>query len=382
MLSRRWEPVAAVSTVAVVGLATGLAIPLVSLRLAAAGASSAVVGAAAALPALGILCAAPLTGPLTRRWPVRTVLLGALLASALSLLLLTTTADLLAWLVLRFTVGAAAGVLLALGETWINAVAADGVRGRWVAVYTSVFTLCQVSGPGLLAWLGSGGSAPILVTVAAHLPGLALLAFTRCEIDVGHGPRSFGLLGFARAAPVIVLAVLLFSFFDSVVLALFPLYGMAYGQPERIAVLLVGAVFAGDALLQVPLGWLADRVDRGRLHLACGAVVLVLALGLPLLMPHPVLLWPALVLLGGAAGGVYTLGLVRIGERFRGADLVTANACATTLWGLGSLAGPPLGGLAVELLRPDGLMLALAAVTVLFLLSGRFSVARHGVSPR
>ncbi|MCO1575058.1 MFS transporter [Crossiella sp. SN42] len=382
MLSRRWEPVAAVSTVAVVGLATGLAIPLVSLRLAAAGAGSAVVGAAAALPALGILCAAPLTGPLTRRWPVRTVLLGALLASALSLLLLTTTADLFAWLVLRFTVGAAAGVLLALGETWINAVAADGVRGRWVAVYTSVFTLCQVSGPGLLAWLGSGGSAPILVTVAAHLPGLLLLAFTRCEIDVEHGPRSFGLLGFARAAPVIVLAVLLFSFFDSVVLALFPLYGMAYGQPERIAVLLVGAVFAGDALLQVPLGWLADRVDRSRLHLACGAVVLLLALGLPLLMPHPVLLWPALVLLGGAAGGVYTLGLVRIGERFRGADLVTANACATTLWGLGSLAGPPLGGLAVELLRPDGLMLALAAVTVLFLLSGRFSVARHGVSPR
>jgi len=66
----------------------------------------------------------------------------------------------------------------------------------------------------------------------------------------------------------------------------------------------------------------------------------------------------------------------------RGADLVTANACATTLWGLGSLAGPPLGGLAVELLRPDGLMLALAAVAGLFLLSGRISVPRPGVSPR
>ncbi|MCK2240364.1 MULTISPECIES: MFS transporter [unclassified Crossiella] len=382
MLSRRWEPVAAVSTVAVVGLATGLAIPLVSLRLAAAGASGTVIGAAAALPALGILFAAPLTGPLTRRWPVRTVLLGALALSALSLLLLTTTAELSAWLVLRFTVGAAAGILLALGETWINEVAADGVRGRWVAVYTSVFTLCQVSGPGLLAWLGSSGSGPILVTVAAHLPGALLLTLTRCEVGVGHQERSFGLLGFARAAPVIVLAVLMFSFFDSVVLALFPLYGMAYGHPEQIAVLLVGAVFAGDALLQVPLGWLADRVDRGMLHLTCGVVVLVLALGLPVLMPHPVLLWPALVLLGGAAGGVYTLGLVRIGEGFRGADLVTANACATTVWGLGSLAGPPLGGLAVELLRPDGLMLALAAVTGLFLLSGRISVPRHGVSPR
>ncbi|GAA2798502.1 MFS transporter [Crossiella cryophila] len=382
MLSRRWEPVAAVSTVAVVGLATGLAIPLVSLRLAAAGAFSAVVSAAAALPALGILCAAPLTGPLTRRWTVKTVLLGALALSALSLLLLTTTADLTAWLVLRFTVGAAAGILLALGETWINEVAADGVRGRWVAVYTSVFTLCQVSGPGLLAWLGSGGSVPILVTVAAHLPGVLLLALTRCEVGGGHQQRSFGLLGFARRAPVIVLAVLMFSFFDSVVLALFPLYGMAYGHPEQVAVLLVGAVFAGDALLQVPLGWLADRVDRGRLHLACGVVVLLLALGLPVLMAHPVLLWPALVLLGGAAGGVYTLGLVRIGEGFRGADLVTANACATTVWGLGSLAGPPLGGLAVELLRPDGLMLALAAVTGLFLLSGRISVPRHGVSAR
>ncbi|MBP2473588.1 MFS family permease [Crossiella equi] len=370
MLSSRWEPVAAISTVAVVGLATGLAIPLVSLRLGAAGASGTLVGLAAALPALGILCAAPLTGVLTRRLRVKSVLLGALGASALSLLLLTTTDDLLVWLVLRFTVGAAAGLLLALGETWINAVAEEGSRGRWVAVYTSVFTVCQVCGPGLLALFGSSGELPVLVTVAAHVPGLLLLLGTRCAVENTHGPRGFGLLGFFRAAPSIVLAVLLFSFFDSVVLALFPLYGMAYGLPESVAVLLAGAVFLGDALLQVPLGALADRVNRPRLHLTCGVVVLIAALVMPVLMTRPVLLWPSLVVLGGAAGGVYTLALVLVGERFRGGDLVTANACAATLWGLGSLAGPPLGGMAVQLVRPDGLMLSLAAVAMLFLAAG------------
>ena len=48
------------------------------------------------------------------------------------------------------------------------------------------------------------------------------------------------------------------------------------------------------------------------------------------------------MLLGAAAGGIYTLALVLIGQHFRGPDLVTANACVGLLWGVGSLLGPLL----------------------------------------
>ena len=367
MLSRRWEPVAAISTVAVVGLVTGLTVPLVSLRLSGGGASAALIGTAAALPAVGILAAVLCLGPLTWRWRIKPLLVAGTAGSAVSTGLLAATDSVPVWLVLRFAVGVCAGLLLVLGETWMNAITAEATRGRWIAVYTSVFTLCQVSGPGLLALFGSAAQWSLLVAVLAHVPGIALLAVSSCRIDGFKAGRPAASLTFARSAPAIALAVLMFSFFDSAVLALLPLYGMAYGHTEAVAVLMVGAVFAGDALLQVPLGWWADHVDRRRLHLGCAVVVLLLALGMPLLLEASVLMWPALVVLGAAAGGVYTLGLVRIGQDFTDGELVDANAGATVLWALGSLVGPLIGSAALNLLPPDGLMLALAAVTALFL---------------
>ena len=44
-----------------------------------------------------------------------------------------------------------------------------------------------------------------------------------------------------------------------------------------------------------------------------------------------------------------------VGQRFRGAELVTASAAFGLLWGLGGLAGPSLGGFAMDLWDPDGL---------------------------
>ncbi|WP_309116255.1 MFS transporter [Saccharothrix sp.] len=367
MLSGRWEPVAAICTVAVVGLVTGLTVPLVSLRLSGAGATAALIGTAAALPAVGMLAAVLCLGPLTWRWRIKPLLVVGMTGSAVSTGLLAVTDGVPVLLVLRFAVGVFAGLLLVLGETWINAITAEATRGRWIAVYTSVFTLCQVSGPGLLALFGSATGWSVLVAVLTHVPGIVLLAVSSCEIDGFKAGKPAASLRFARSAPTIALAVLMFSFFDGAVLALLPLYGIAHGHTEAIAVLMVAAVFAGDALLQVPLGWWADHVDRRRLHLGCAVVVLVLALGMPVLLDVSLLMWPALVVLGGAAGGVYTLGLVRIGQDFTDDELVDANAGATVLWALGSLIGPLIGSAALNLLPPDGLMLALAAVTILFL---------------
>ncbi|MGM1062617.1 MFS transporter [Saccharothrix sp. Mg75] len=367
MLSRRREPVAAICTVAVVGLVTGLTVPLISLRLSAGGASAALIGTAAALPAVGILAAVLCLGPLTWRWRVKPLLLVGMSGSGVSTGLLAVTDSVPAWLVLRFAVGVFAGLLLVLGETWINAITAEATRGRWIAVYTSVFTLCQVSGPGLLALFGSAAQWSLLVAVLTHVPGVLLLAASSCGVDSFRAGSPSRIVVFARSAPTIALAVLMFSFFDSAVLALLPLYGMAYGHTEAIAVLMVGTVFAGDALLQVPLGWWSDRVDRRLLHVGCGVAVLLPALCMPLLLGVPHAVWPALVVLGGAAGGVYTLGLVRIGRDFTADDLIDANAGATVLWALGSLVGPTVGSAAMNLLPPDGLMLALAVVTALFL---------------
>ncbi|WP_164707496.1 MFS transporter, partial [Metapseudomonas otitidis] len=177
--------------------------------------------------------------------------------------------------------------------------------------------------------------------------------------------RTFSLAGFLRVAPALCTGVLFFAFFDAVVLSLFPVYASAHGYAVGIAALMVTVILAGDMVCQVPLGWLSDRTERSRLHLVCGVAALGIGMALPWLITRPTLLWPALVLLGAVAGGVYTLALVRIGERFSGQDLVTANACVGMLWGIGSLVGPLLSG-ALMGTGPHGLPLALSLAAALF----------------
>ena len=62
-------------------------------------------------------------------------------------------------------------------------------------------------------------------------------------------------------------------------------------------------------------------------------MLLLSSLAMPMAL-HTVLIWPVLVLFGSSAGGLYTLSVILVGQRFRDDALVRANANIAMLWGL------------------------------------------------
>jgi MFS family permease len=292
------------------------------------------------------------------------------LASALSILLLKASADLRVWFPLRWIMGAASGIIVAIGEAWINELADDRKRGRIVASYTTTFTVCQLLGPLVIAMLGAASHWPILISTLLHgvvaLFFLFLIKPEAVQVADEEGAQPLSIARFILHAPALCCGVLFFSFFDGTILSLFPVFGMHYGYSAAVAALMVSVILGGDAVLQLPLGWLADHMNRQRLHQYCGWLTLGLALALPWLMDKLWMLYPALVILGAAAGGIYTLALIQIGQIYRGNDLVTANAAAGMLWGVGSLIGPVFGGAALTLGR-NGLPFTIAIAVLLFI---------------
>jgi len=125
-------------------------------------------------------------------------------------------------------------------------------------------------------------------------------------------------------------------------------------------------VVIGDALLQLPLGFLADKVSRSKLFAGCGVVLLFSSLAIPVVL-HDRAIWPVLVLFGASAGGLFTLALILIGERYRDDQLVRANAHVSQLWGLGCLLGPLLTGAASQWVTGHALPLLLAAGAAVFI---------------
>ena len=72
--------------------------------------------------------------------------------------------------------------------------------------------------------------------------------------------------------------------------------------------------------------------------------------------------------LGCFHGGIFTVGITLLGERFRDIQLVSANAVFSVLFGLGGLLGPFLTGTAMSAIGPAGFPLSLLAAVVIYAL--------------
>ncbi|MFJ4145094.1 MFS transporter [Pseudomonas sp. NPDC089734] len=357
--------------VSIIGLTIGSTVPVVALRLYQAQASSVHIGVMSALPAAGIILSAFMVDWVCQRLSRRHIYMACFTLSILSVAAIEVFASTLYSLALaRLVMGVAAGIIIILGESWVNEIAEDSHRGRIVAIYTTCFTIFQVMGPGMVALFGTAGPHVIGVVIIGHLLALGMtgVALPRQVIHHDHGEsKTFSVLGFIQVAPALCMGIIFFSFFDSVILSMFPVYAAEHGYAIKLAALMVTVILLGDATLQFPLGWLSDKVSRPVIYLGCGVLSLAIGACLPWLMNYPLLLWPSLVVLGAVAGGVYTLAIILIGEGFKGPDLVTANASAGLLWGVGSLLGPLVSGAAMTT-NAHGLPMALSAAAGLFVL--------------
>lgn len=281
----------------------------------------------------------------------------------------------------RIAMGLAAGFIIILGEAWVNEIAHNAYRGRVVALYTTCFTVFQLLGPGMVALLGTQRPQVVGVVVAGHLLALAAISMGLPRQRSGHGlAPAFSVLGFVWAYPALCVGVLFFAFFDSVILSMFPVYAADQGYEVKLAALMVTVILLGDAALQIPLGWLSDQLPRPFLYLGCGALSLLIGVCLPWLMGAGPVLWFILAVLGAVAGGVYTLAIILIGERFSGADLITANASAGLLWGIGSLLGPLVSAMLMTS-STQGLPIALSGAAALFLAAAWPILKRHRRPP-
>lgn len=363
----RWSSYFAVcAAVITVGLALGVSMPLVSFRLESWGYGQFAIGIMAAMPAVGILLGASVATRLAAWLGTRAVMQSCLVIGALSVALLTVFPSYGLWLVLRLWLGMVLTVIFVLGESWINQLAVERLRGRLVALYGTGYALSQLAGPLLLTVIGTEGDTAFWLGMGLMLGGAILLVGRQGAPVVSPGAGGRGLGQFCRGMPSIASAVVLFAAFESMVLTLLPVYALRQGYTQEIALTMVSVVVVGDALLQLPVGWLADRLPRQRLFMTCGVVLAASSLAIPLLIHTPVI-WPLWVLFGASAGGLFTLSLILIGERFRDEALVKANSHVAQLWGIGCLIGPVVTGAASQWISGHALpvLMALGAMGVI-----------------
>jgi len=359
--------VAVMSAVFGIGVAVGAIVPLISLLMERQGYSSLLIGLNSLMFPLAVMAVGPFVPKLAARHGTLATMYVSMVVLAGLTLLLAFVPIMPVWFVLRFLMGASGAVSWIITETWINLMATDANRGRVMAVYATVLAVGFAIGPLVIRAVGIDGVLPFAI-IAGLLGASALpIVWARHVAPSMPGHSMHGVLKLIAAAPVIMLAGLAGGAIESSGYTLLPVYGVKLGLAEATAVLMLTMYYAGNLVLQIPLGMLADRFDRQRALVGCFLVALVCPLLLPLTMSMELLKWAVLVAWGGATMAMYTLSLAVMGERFPRAELAGANAAFVIMYELGSVSGPVVSGGAMDLFGPHGLMAVLAAVAAAYL---------------
>lgn len=366
-VARRRQLVVATVTLAVASFAHGLTVPLLSLVLDHQGVDETLIGLNAGAYFIAVFAAAPLASRVLRARGPALLMLASILATAGLLALLRAFPDVWLWFPLRFALGMAASFLWIAGEAWMNHAAAESHRGRIIAVFGVVVSAGFALGPLILSMTGADGWAPFLVTIALLLVAAAVLAGALGSSPRLEGPTSGTLARYVLLAPVAAFGYFVFAAGDAMLLTFLPIYAMGLGVGEADAIRLLTVMALGSMALQYPIGWLADRVSNRALAAAMGAVLLAGSALLPWTIPHPAVSVVFMFVYGGALGALYTLSLILVGRRFRGADLGGASAMLAIMFCIGSFLWPSIGGAAMDRFGPDAMPVSLVAAYALFL---------------
>lgn len=352
VLARRVAP--PLLSTALSSVATGL-LTLLPLRFSTAGVSPSAIGLLATAEAagfmLGCLQVHRFIAPVGQ---VRAYSAFAALKAAIVLMVFFTTA-VVPLAALRFLLGFNAAGLAVIVESWLNALVPNHQRGRILTIY--LLDIGLFYGVGQLMGRNLDLAGPQLLILAGIATALALVPVALIDV-VGPPPNppvQMQISQALRTSPASVLACLLTGLIGTAFTTLAPLYSREIGLSQDRTIVLMVCISVGGLLLQWPIGFLSDKVDRLHALIGLGVLICVTALGVIWLpVGHT---FPLLVVLFTAFGGVveslYAVGVAHANDRAQSSDYVSLSSTLLLVWALGGAIGPTVGAVVMDLRGPS-----------------------------
>lgn len=338
--------IAVIFSVTVFSLTYGLSSPLIAFKLINAGASESVIGFNAAMHAVGVFLIAPFLPALFRRFRPLTLIVVSLCAIALIFVLFGVVSFPM-WFLLRMGLGLFSEIIMVQTETWLNGSTVERARGKVLALYTAGMSLGFATGPLILAWTGSDGNLAFYVASVLAVLAIVFIFTSGMPRVEGHEENPETLRNSLKLAALPIMATVLNAAVEVLGMNFLSLYAIKLGWSESASALLISVLMFGAIILQLPIGWLADRVDRPRLMTTLAFIAAALAFVWPYILAFHLLSYVMLFIWGGIFVGIYTVAITSVGERFKGGQLAGIYAAMSVAWGAGALAGPLLGGFAM-----------------------------------
>jgi MFS family permease len=266
-------------------------------------------------------------------------------------------------------------------ESWLNDAATNETRGKVLAAYMIAQTLGIIGAQGLLT-LGDAATATLFIGASMLVSisfGPILLSAT--STPTAEVARPMSLRKLFSGSPLGTVGILLLGSVYATQSGMAAVFGTQIGMTTQQIALFVAMLFGGALVLQYPIGWLSDRIDRRKLIFGAAAVgAAFCALGW-LAGGGLWLLMAAAFIAGGVTTPLYALFLAYTNDYLSAEDMPAASGGLVFTFGLGAIAGPLITGWAMQVFGAFAFWLVLGAIFCAIALYALYRMTRRAPVP-
>ncbi|MGR3465240.1 MFS transporter [Limimaricola sp.] len=267
------------------------------------------------------------------------------------------------WTLLRVGLGFCLSGVYVTAESWLNNAATNRTRGTVLSAYMIAQTLGMIAAQGALNLADAGGFVLFILSSVLVSLSFAPILLSAQPMPPTQISKPMSLRQLYDRSPLGTVGTFLLGGVFAAQLGMAAVYGTAAGFGVREVSTFVAAIFAGSMLLQLPIGWLSDRIDRRLLILSVSAIGAVTC-GLGFVAGEGAfgLLLAAAFVMGGMASPLYSLLIAYTNDYLEVEDMPAASGGLVFIYGLGAIVGPLATGQIMQVVGPAGFWAFLGVV--------------------
>ena len=330
---------------------------------------------------LGFLGGSRMAPELIRR--VGHVRVFAALGSMISaiLILFPVMADPIAWMILRVCIGFCFSAVYVTAESWLNNAATNENRGQSLSLYMIVQMVGIVSAQGLLAFGDPSGFVLFVIPSV-----LVSISFAPILLSINPTPafetaKPMSLRELYDTSPLGCVGMFLLGGMFAAQFGMAAVYGTEVDLTLKQISLFVATIYIGAMVLQYPIGWISDRMDRRLLILLVSTIGGFAALiGVAFAGAYEILLAVGFVI-GGMSNPLYSLLIAYTNDFLDPDDMAAASGGLVFISGLGAISGPLITGWMMGLFGPPGFWLFMAGLLLALAIYAVYRMTQRPSTP-
>ena len=287
-----------------------------------------------------------------------------------------------AWIILRGICGFCFAGTAMVVESWLSDRTPPEARGRVFGIYTMVNLGATTAGQMMLTLGDPNGFAFFALAAIFYCLALVPTALSSTSTPAPLASVKLNMGALWRNSSVAVFAV----FWVGVSNAAFGTLAAVYA--DRVGLVLAAIAFftslpiLAGAVMQIPVGYLSDRMDRRRVLIGTAVLALLADAGFLLLAPEARAMNLILAsILGGSIYAMYPVIVAHANDHAEPGTSIQISGGLLMTYGLGSIVGPLLAGWAMESLGLRALFGITAMSHVIIILFTLYRITKRNALP-